>query len=119
MSDLCLSCQPAQRHGDTTLKALLVQAEISHNRLTWMRRTAKNSEICGEPPGDHNHQDFLKSIAVQMGGVLRYKWEAYCDADGRSTEVFPFNESSVAPNALQYKLEAYCNRNWKCIAILF
>ena len=39
----------------------------------------------GEHPGDHNHQDFPKStaiqmggvpgIAIQMGGVLRYKWE--------------------------------------------
>ena len=24
----------------------------------------------GEHPGDHNHQDFPKSIAIQMGGVL-------------------------------------------------
>ena len=29
----------------------------------------------GEHPGDHNHQDFPK--------VLRYKWEAYCNTDGR------------------------------------
>ena len=55
------------------------------------------------------------SIAIQMGGVSRYKWEAYCNTNGRSTEVFPFPESSVAPTAiqiggvLQYKLEAYCN----------
>ena len=27
----------------------------------------------GEHPGDHNHQDFPKSTAIQMGGVLRYK----------------------------------------------
>ena len=51
-----------------------------------------------------------------MGGVLRCKWEAYRDANGRSTEVFPFPESSVAPRALQYKLEAYGNTNWRCIA---
>ena len=24
----------------------------------------------GEHPGDQNHQDFLKSTAIQMGGVL-------------------------------------------------
>ena len=40
--------------------------------------------------------------------VLRYKWEAYCDTDGRSTEVCPFPGSSMAPKALQYKLETYC-----------
>ena len=56
---------------------------------------------------------------MQMGGVLRYRWEAYCDTNRRSTEVFPFPESSVAPKAQQYKLEAYCNTNWRCIAILF
>ena len=44
-----------------------------------------------------------------MRGVLRYKWEAYCDTNGRSTEVFPFPESPVAAKAVQYKLEAYCN----------
>ena len=70
----------------------------------------------GEHPGDHNHQDLPKSIAVQVGGVLRYKWEAYCDTNGRSAEVFPFPESSVAPEALHHKLEAYCSTNWRCIA---
>ena len=60
--------------------------------------------------------------AIRMGGVLRYKWEAYCDTKGRSTEsteVVLFPESPAAPKALQYKLEAYCNINWRCIAILF
>ena len=40
----------------------------------------------GEHPGDHNHQDFPKSTAIQMGGVLQYKWKAYCDTNGRSTD---------------------------------
>ena len=62
----------------------------------------------GLPPLD-NHQDFPENIVVQMGGVLRYQWEAYCDTNGRSTEVFPFPESSMAPKAMQYKLEVYCN----------
>ena len=81
----------------------------------------------GERSGDHNHQDFPKSIAIQMGGVLRYKWEAYCDTNGRRTAiqmggvltVFPFPQSVGAPKALRYKLEAYCNTNGRCIAILF
>ena len=63
----------------------------------------------GEHPGDHNHQDFPKSTAIQMGGVLQYKWEAYCDTNGRSTESIPFPQSLGAPKVLQYKLEAYCN----------
>ena len=44
-----------------------------------------NLLFIGEHSGDHNHQDFPKSIAIQngrriaiqMGGVLRYKWEEY------------------------------------------
>ena len=59
--------------------------------------------------------------------VLRYKWEAYCNTNGRRTAmqmgvltVFPFPQSVGAPKVLQYKLEAYCNTNWRwCIAILF
>ena len=72
----------------------------------------------GEHSGDHN-QGVPKSTAIHMGGVLRYKWEAYCDTNGRSTEVFLFPESSGAPKALQCKLEAYCNTNWRRIAVLF
>ena len=30
---------------------------------------------------------FLKSTAVQMGGVLQYKWEVYCRTNGRCTAV--------------------------------
>ena len=59
-----------------------------------------------EHPGDHNHQDFLKSTAIQMGGVLQYKWEAYCDTNGRSTDSIPCPQSVGAPNLLQYKLES-------------
>ena len=59
--------------------------------------------------------------------VLRYKWEAYCNTNGRRTAiqmggvltVFPFPKSVGAPKALRYKLEAYCNTNGRCIAILF
>ena len=42
--------------------------------------------------GDPNPQHFLKSIAVQMGGVLPCQWEAYCNTNGgwRCTFGFPF-----------------------------
>ena len=33
-----------------------------------------------------DHQDFPKGTRTQMEGVLQYKWEAYCDTNGRSTD---------------------------------
>ena len=42
-----------------------------------LRREFSGGADIGEHPGDHNHQDFLKSTAIQMGGVLRYKGEEY------------------------------------------
>ena len=59
--------------------------------------------------------------------VLQYKWEAYCNTNGRRIAiqmggvltVFPFPQSVGAPKALQYKLEAYCNTNGRRTAILF
>ena len=73
--------------------------------------------------------------------VLRYKWEEYCDANGRRTAIvgevlkyFPIlkaqwhrkhcntNWRCIATQiggALQYKLEVYCNTNWRCIAVPF
>ena len=54
-----------------------------------------------------------------MGGVLQYKWEAYCDTNGGVLTVFPFTQTVGAPEALRYKLEAYCNTNGSRIAILF
>ena len=81
---------------------------------------ASDSAITGEHPNDHNHQDFPKSTAIQVGGVLQYKWEAYCDTNGRSTDsISLFFQSVGTPKGLQYKLEAYCKTNWRCIAILF
>ena len=52
--------------------------------------------------------------------VLRYEWEAYCNANWRRTAiqmggvltVVPFPQSAGA-------LEAYCNTTWRCVAILF
>ena len=82
------------------------------------KRVSRTARI-GEHSGDHNHQDFPKSTAIQMGGVLQYKGEAYCDTNGGVLTVFPFPQSVGAPKALQYKLEAYCNTNGRRIAILF
>ena len=43
-----------------------------------------------ELSGDSNPQYFPKSTAVQMGGALPYKWEAYCSTNGRCTVGLPF-----------------------------
>ena len=71
----------------------------------------------GEQSGDHNHQDFPKSTAIQMGGVLQYKWEAYCDTNGRSTDSTSLSSECRGTKStaiqiggvLQYKLKAYCD----------
>ena len=72
--------------------------------------------MCGEHPGDHNHQDFPKSPAIQMGGVLQYKWEAYCDTNGKSTDSVSLSSERIGTQStailirgvLQYRLEVYC-----------
>ena len=97
---------------------------LQHFERVWFSRfclvvlVVSSVKINGEHPGDHHHQDFPKSTAIQMGDVLQYKWEAYCDTNGRSTDTFPFRQSVGAPKVLQYKLEAYCDTNRRCIAIL-
>ena len=74
-----------------------------------------------ELSGDPNPQYLLKSTAVQMGGVLLYKWEVYCRTNGRRTAIqmggvllgFPFKAYNQEGTAIQmggllpYKLELY------------
>ena len=69
--------------------------------------------------GDPNPQYFSKSTAVQMGGVLPYKWEAYCSTNGRRIAGFPFLRSLEARKVRRYKWGAYCRTNWRCTAVLF
>ena len=83
------------------------------------RRNSKRQTTLGNIPVTTTTKIFPKA--------LRYKWEAYCDTNGRRIAkqmagvltLFPFPQSVGAPEVLQYKLEAYCNTNWRCIAILF
>ena len=53
---------------------------------------------------------FSKSTAVQMGGVLQYKWEVYC--------WFPCLQGLEARKVLRYKWGACCRTNWRCTAVL-
>ena len=69
---------------------------------------AKKLEKC--PPARTGTKISFPSLAIQMRGVLGYKWEAYCDTNGGSTEVFPFPELSGTESTaiqiggvLQYK----------------
>ena len=55
-------------------------------------------ELSGEP----NPQYFLKSTAVQMGGVLPYRWETYCSTNGRCTVAFPFLPGLATREAQRY-----------------
>ena len=69
--------------------------------------------------GDPNPQYFSKSTAVQMGGVLPYKWEAYCSTNGRRIAGSPFLRSLEARKVRRYEWGAYCRTNWRCTAVLF
>ena len=77
--------------------------------------SAKHQDLSGDP----NPQYFLKSTAVQMGGVVPYKWEVYCSANGRCTVGFPILQGLEARTVQRYTWGAYCRTNWRCIAVLF
>ena len=53
-----------------------------------------------------------------MGGVLPYKWEAYCSTNGRCTVGFPYLQGLEARKVQQCKWGAYCRTNWRCTAVL-
>ena len=60
-------------------------------------------------------QYFLQSTAVQVGGVLQYKWEPYCSTNGRCTVGFPSLQGVEARKIQRYKWGEYCRTNWRCI----
>ena len=63
---------------------------------------------------------FSKVMPVQMGGVLRCKWEAYCGTNGRCTAAFPYLQGLEASKAQRYKWGGGdCGINWKCTASTF
>ena len=67
------------------------------------KQDAQHMFLLGKIPVTlYNHQKFPTSTAIQMGGVLQYKWEAYWDRDTKSTAI-------QIGGVLQYKLEVYCD----------
>ena len=69
--------------------------------------------------GDPNPRYFSKSAAVQMGGVLPYKWAAYCSTNGRRIAGFPLLLSLEARKVRQYKWGAYCCTKLRRTVVLF
>ena len=61
---------------------------------------------------------FPKVLPYNMGGVLPYKWEAYCSTNGRRIAGFPFVRSLEARKVWRYKWGAYCRTNGRCTAVL-
>ena len=49
--------------------------------------------------------------AVQMGGVLQYKWEAYCRVS--------LSSKLRSQESMAIQMGAYCRTNWRCTAVLF
>ena len=63
---------------------------------------------------------FFKKYCRTMGGVLLYKWEAYCSTNGRRIAGFPLLRSLEARKVRRYKWGGgYCRTNWRCTAVLF
>ena len=90
-------------------------------RAPWVkcRGAGTNLRFNQKRSGDPNPQYFSKSTAVEMGGVLPYKWEAYCSTNGRRIAGFPFLRSLEARKVRRYKWGVYCRTNWRCTAVLF
>ena len=97
------------------LLQLLLQAfiTIGNNIVTIHNVLEKLIRNFPDPPATGI---FSKVLLVQMGGVLRYKWEAYCGTNWRCIAAFPFLQGLEASEAqrykwgglLRYKLEVYC-----------
>ena len=73
-----------------------------------MANFAELTHVIQELSGDPNPQYFLKSIAIQMGGVLQYRWEVYCWASLPSRIRREEGTAIQMGGVLPYKLEVYC-----------
>ena len=103
----------------STLSASKVLRSPAISWCCWLSKLTRILAFIQKRSGDPNPQYFSKSTAVQMGGVLPYKWEAYCSTNGRRTAGFPFLRSLEARKVRRYKWGAYCRTNWRCTAVLF
>ena len=55
---------------------------------------------------------------TRKGGVLLYKWEAYCSTNGRCIVGFPFLQGLAARKALRYKWGGVLPYKVRCAAVL-
>ena len=73
--------------------------------------------MLGNIPVTTTTKIFPKVMRCERGGVLQYKWEAYCDTNGRSpdnTSLFSERRATKSTaiqigGVMQYKLEVYCD----------
>ena len=63
-----------------------------------------NQELSGDP----SPQYFLKSTAIEMGGVLQYKWVVFCWVSISSSRLRSQGGKAI------HKWGAYCCTNWRC-----
>ena len=73
------------------------------------REFYEHPDFSQELSGDPNPQYFLKSIAVQIRGVLQYKWEVYCWVSLSSKFRSKQGTTIQMERVLPYKLEVYCS----------
>ena len=112
------SCRTSTRSAKVCCRTLQI-AEPRGDKRAPFERALCLFYVTQKRSGDPNPQYFSKSTAVQMGGVLPYKWEAYCSTNGRRIPGFPFLRSLEARKVRRYKWGAYCRTNWRCTAVLF
>ena len=77
-----------------------------------LSKSTLNQKRSGDPKPPVFFQKYCRTngsrTAVQMGGVLQYKWEAYCRVSLlRSLEARKYGNTNGG-GVLPYKLEVYC-----------
>ena len=109
-----------QQHfwGNPLWKTDTKMGELFNICLTPVLKLCGEGQTWGELSGDPNPQYFLKSTAVQMGGVLPYKWEVHSTTNRRCTVGLPFLQGLQARKVQRYKGGSYCRTNRRCTAVL-
>ena len=86
----------------------IFQCNVSGGGLKSDLQAKSWCQLHQELSGDPNPQYSLKSTAVQMGGVLQYKWEVYCWVSLSSRLLSQEGPAIQMGGVLPYKLEVYC-----------
>ena len=87
--------------------------ESGLEKKNYLLRELGPQELSGEPPTPSISQKYCRTngrcTAVQVGGILQYKWEVYCwvslSSSLRSQEGPAIQMGGVLP----YEMEVYCS----------